>query len=140
MTEQPDFRALCAELIDKIGYTWGDIPPDVEDLVTRAQVALNTPPLAQISVSKRLPEAEDCAPNEGRCAEVLLKNVSLEQIDLLKLIGRSADIGDGWRQSSEKVREHVVLKHTHGDLMELDHENKRARLTSKGEILLEYIK
>jgi hypothetical protein len=44
MTKTPDFRALFAELIDKIGYTWGDIPLDVELLVDRARTALATPP------------------------------------------------------------------------------------------------
>jgi hypothetical protein len=37
---QPDFRALCAELVEKIDYTWGDIPGDVLELMNAARVAL----------------------------------------------------------------------------------------------------
>ena len=43
MTE-PNFRALCAELIDKIDYTWRALPVDVLELVNRARAALDTPP------------------------------------------------------------------------------------------------
>jgi hypothetical protein len=39
----PDIRALCAELIEKIDYTWGDIPQDVLDLIARARAALAQP-------------------------------------------------------------------------------------------------
>lgn len=42
--DSPDFRALCAELIDKIDYTWSDILLDVQLLVDRARAALATPP------------------------------------------------------------------------------------------------
>jgi hypothetical protein len=38
--EQTDFRALCAELVEKIDYTWGDIPEDVYELLDRARTAL----------------------------------------------------------------------------------------------------
>lgn len=73
-------------------------------------------------------------------AEVTLKDVSIQQIGLLKLINRSPDIGDGWRQTSQKLWESLVLKLFHIDLMELDHENTRVRLTSDGNTLLRYIK
>jgi hypothetical protein len=41
------FRSLCAELIDKIDYTWNDIPEDVRDLILRARAELaQTEPVA----------------------------------------------------------------------------------------------
>jgi len=39
----PDFRALCAGLIEKIDYTWGNIPKDVLDLMATARAALAQP-------------------------------------------------------------------------------------------------
>jgi len=44
MTE-PNFRDLCAELAEKIDYTWGDIPEDVEKLINRARAALAKQPV-----------------------------------------------------------------------------------------------
>jgi hypothetical protein len=41
--EQTDWRALCAELVEKIKYTWGDIPEDVLDLLDRVSTALAQP-------------------------------------------------------------------------------------------------
>ena len=41
----PDIRALCAELIEKIDYTWGDVPEDVLDLMDRARAALAAEPV-----------------------------------------------------------------------------------------------
>jgi hypothetical protein len=40
-----DFRALCAELADRLqrAITWGDIPEDVFDLMQRARIALAHP-------------------------------------------------------------------------------------------------
>ncbi len=38
-----DFRTLCFELVEKIDYTWGDIPEDVLDLLRRARAALAQP-------------------------------------------------------------------------------------------------
>jgi hypothetical protein len=38
-----DFRALSAELVEKIEYTWGDIPEDVLDLLDRVSTALAHP-------------------------------------------------------------------------------------------------
>lgn len=35
-----DFRALCSEIVEKIDYTWGDIPEDVLDLMQRARIAV----------------------------------------------------------------------------------------------------
>ena len=38
-----DYRTLCAELVEKIDYTWGDIPEDVLDLMQRTRLALAQP-------------------------------------------------------------------------------------------------
>ena len=36
-----DYRALCAELVEKVEYTWGrSAPDDVDELLTRARAAL----------------------------------------------------------------------------------------------------
>jgi hypothetical protein len=39
----PDYRALCAELVEKIHYTWGDIPSDMLELMDRARALLAAP-------------------------------------------------------------------------------------------------
>ena len=71
--------------------------------------------------------------------QVSLKNVSLQQIDLCKLINRSPDVGDGWRQSGPSLWTNLILKVKHDDLMELDHDNMLVKLTNEGSILLQYI-
>jgi hypothetical protein len=40
---KPDYRTICAELLSKIDYTWGDIPVDVRDLMGRARALLDQP-------------------------------------------------------------------------------------------------
>jgi hypothetical protein len=39
----PDYKALCAELLAKPNYTWNDIPEDAWDLIQRARAALAQP-------------------------------------------------------------------------------------------------
>lgn len=40
----PDYHALCAELVEKVEYTWGsNAPDDVGELLTRARAALAQP-------------------------------------------------------------------------------------------------
>ena len=56
---------------------------------------------------------------------------------MLRLIERSADTGDGWRPVSNPLWRHV-LDQAHLDLTELDHKNKRVRLTPEGIILMKY--
>jgi hypothetical protein len=85
------YRDCLAKLANKIDFTWGDIPADVEDLLCRARTLLDQPelpeltdealtmtyayaealpllvPLAQpVAVSERLPGASDCD-EQGRC-------------------------------------------------------------------------
>ena len=38
-----DWKARCATLIDKIDYTWGDIPDDVLALISRTRAELAQP-------------------------------------------------------------------------------------------------
>lgn len=61
MTDQPDFRALCADLADRLQRAITSIRADdfyLEDrtALDAARAALNAPPLAPIPVSERLPE------------------------------------------------------------------------------------
>jgi hypothetical protein len=44
VTDKPTvWRALCVELVEKIDYTWGDIPEDVHELLDRARAVLAQP-------------------------------------------------------------------------------------------------
>ena len=64
MTE-PDFRALCAELLDWLRLT--DNPP--EEVINRARAVFarwGRLAIEPVPVSERLPGAEDCDA-EGRC-------------------------------------------------------------------------
>jgi len=51
-----NYKALCAELVEKIDYTWGDIPKDVLDLMQRTRLALAQPEPVGAAM-KRLLEA-----------------------------------------------------------------------------------
>jgi hypothetical protein len=45
-----DFRALCAEIIEKVEFTWGSgIPEDVKELLNRARSALADEPASVVS-------------------------------------------------------------------------------------------
>ena len=56
---------------------------------------------------------------------------------LLRLIQRSADIGDRWRQVSQPIWP-VVIANSQSDLVELDIHKFRVRLTPDGEVLVRY--
>jgi hypothetical protein len=61
MTTQPDFRALCAELLaglDENRHEEVRYPGHLRIIMAEARTALNTPPLAPIPVSERLPGPE----------------------------------------------------------------------------------
>ena len=60
------------------------------------------------------------------------------QKNMLRLIERSADTGDGWRPISNALW-NLVLDQAHPDLTELDHENMRVRFTPKGITVMEYL-
>jgi hypothetical protein len=65
------------------------------------------------------------------------QKVTENQRIMLRLIERSADIGEGWRQVNDKLWRHVV-EQSHPDLTELDHQNKRVRLTPDAITVLKY--
>jgi hypothetical protein len=50
----PDIRTLCAELIEKIDYTWGDVPEDVLDLMGCARAALAAEPVGATATYEEL--------------------------------------------------------------------------------------
>jgi hypothetical protein len=57
---------------------------------------------------------------------------------MLRLIERSPDIGEGWRQCSTPLWPHVVDQ-SPPDLVELDHEQKRVRFTPEGIIIMRWL-
>jgi hypothetical protein len=63
------------------------------------------------------------------------QKVTENQRIMLRLIERFAGIDDGWRQVNDKLWRHVV-EQSHPDLTELDHQNKRVRLTPNGNTVL----
>ncbi|AGH07440.1 hypothetical protein SUFG_00073 [Sulfitobacter phage phiCB2047-B] len=65
-------------------------------------------------------------------------NLSKNEITMLKLIERSKDIGDGWRQASDQLWPHVV-KEANKNLTELDHHLKRVRFNYDGNVVMKYL-
>ena len=63
--------------------------------------------------------------------------VNLNHKTMLRLIERSADIGEGWRQVSDALWDHVT-ENCHPDLVELDVVSKRVRFTPDGVVLMKY--
>jgi hypothetical protein len=61
-----------------------------------------------------------------------------EQKSLLRLVARSPDIGDGWRQVSDVLWTHVQ-KWAHPGLTEIDEGLKRIRLSPDGLIVMRYL-
>jgi hypothetical protein len=62
-----------------------------------------------------------------------------DQKDMLRLINRSTDSGDGWRGPLREYMWELVESRSHPELMELDYENKRVRLTPDGLTVLRYL-
>lgn len=60
------------------------------------------------------------------------------QKNVMRLIQRSPDVGDGWRQVSGALWR-VVVANSHPDLTDLDEEMKRVRLTAEGETVMRYL-
>lgn len=67
-----------------------------------------------------------------------MTKITENQKIMLDLIQRSPDIGDGWRQVSDGLWEHVV-KQSHADLTELDATAKRVRFTDEGLTVMRYM-
>ena len=61
----PDYKALCAELLTKPNYTWNDIPEDAWDLIQRARAALAQPEpvAAKLAWSKEREPCDECRYN-----------------------------------------------------------------------------
>jgi hypothetical protein len=65
-------------------------------------------------------------------------NITDNQKIMLRLIERSSNLGEGWRQVSNPLWKHVV-EQSHPDLVELDHENKRVRFSPDGLTVMRYL-
>jgi len=57
---------------------------------------------------------------------------------MMKLIYRSPDLGNGWRQVSNPLWRHV-LDQSHPDLTEIDHDLRRVRFTPEGDTIMRYL-
>lgn len=66
------------------------------------------------------------------------EKLSQPQRDLLRLIVRSPDNGDGWRKVS-KLLWPTVTQYTNPALVELDADNMRLRLTTEGQTVARYL-
>lgn len=67
-----------------------------------------------------------------------MNKLAADDIAFLKLILRSPDIGNGWRQVSNTLWL-VVEEFKHQELIELWHGFKRVRLSGRGLIVVDYI-
>jgi len=62
--------------------------------------------------------------------------LSESQMSVLSLVGRSHDLGDGWRQCSDSVWPWVSKEASCvPDLLELDTEGRRVRFTPDGVVV-----
>ena len=64
-------------------------------------------------------------------------SLSQQQKDLLKLVGRSPNIGDGWRNCAPKIFANFIVPMP-DELVEKDVENRRARLTVAGQAIVDW--
>jgi hypothetical protein len=62
----------------------------------------------------------------------------LPESDVLSLIKRSPDIGDGWRQCSEIIWR-LLSKMPESEFVELDAGSKRIRITESGEAVCMFL-
>ena len=67
------------------------------------------------------------------------ESLTQDQKDIIRLINRSTDSGDGWRGPLRDFMWEMVKPRSHPKFVELDHENKRVRLTPDGQTLLRYL-
>lgn len=66
-----------------------------------------------------------------------MSKITENNVIFFRLIQRSKDLGDGWRQVSDVLWRYALEQH-HEELTELDHENKRIRFTPEGEIIARF--
>jgi hypothetical protein len=69
--------------------------------------------------------------------EVMGDTMTENQRIMHRLIHRSPDIGEGWRQVSDTLWRHVLAQ-AHPDLTELDENKRRVRFTAEGETIMMY--
>jgi len=62
--------------------------------------------------------------------EAVADPISNKDMNILRLIYRSPDVGSGWRQTSSQLWP-LIVTIGNSDMVELDHENKRIRLTDE---------
>jgi|LakMenEpi03Aug12_release.lakeMendotaPanAssembly.Ray.scaffolds.fasta_scaffold3462901_2 hypothetical protein len=60
------------------------------------------------------------------------------QRNMLRLLERSTNSGDGWRSVSSLLWK-LVVEQSHPELTELDQENTRVRFTPEGLIVMKYL-
>ena len=65
--------------------------------------------------------------------------LSEHECSLLKLIHRSRDLGDGWKQCSEPLWLGLILPYAKLELVELNQDKKQVRLSEKGKVVVEYL-
>ena len=68
-----------------------------------------------------------------------MAKLTTQETELLRLIARSPDAGDGWRQASPAIYTLWLRSFGRPELVELDDENLRIRLSERGSIILEYV-
>lgn len=64
--------------------------------------------------------------------------LSQQQKDLMKLLQRSPDSGDGWRNCAPKIFENFILPMP-DELIEKDIEKKQARFTVAGQAVVDWM-
>jgi hypothetical protein len=63
-----------------------------------------------------------------------------ELVSFLKLIGRSDDVGDGWRKYSDQMKGLVRTNHAaYPGIFEMDDDNNLIRTTAEGNILVKWM-
>jgi hypothetical protein len=66
-----------------------------------------------------------------------MNKVSPWDIDAMRLILRSKDIGDGWRQVAMR-QVYEVMEKLPDELVEKDSANRRVRLTDAGKVVVQW--
>lgn len=65
-------------------------------------------------------------------------NISDKGISFLKLVMRSPDIGDGWRNVSQTLWP-LVASFENKELIDIDYEYSRIKLSDRGQVVCDYI-
>jgi len=67
-----------------------------------------------------------------------MSELSRDEINFLRLVQRSEDIGDGWRQVSDILWQ-LVERFDRPELIDKDADKKRVRLSERGLIVAGYL-